>query len=116
MAMSFAAMVWRWLTVIVVRKGYDMTDAESLAYYAAIFAADAGEALYYNDRYTDEVAHMCIAVAKEAIRRSEATEEDFYTLAFVEAAAWELNQRHDATLEQMFEAGQRESDNLARRI
>ena len=90
-----------------------MTDAESLAYYAAVFAADAGEALYYNDRYTDEVAHMCIAVAKEAIRRSEATEEDFYTLAFVEQAANALNQCHAATLEEMFEAGQRESDNLA---
>jgi hypothetical protein len=49
-----------------------MTDAESLAYYAAIFAADAGtDALYYDDRYTDEMAHMCIAVAKEAIRRNE---------------------------------------------
>jgi len=90
-----------------------MTDAESLAYYAAVFAADAGEALYYNDRYTDEVAHMCIAVAKEAIRRSEATEEDFYTLAFVEQAANALNQCHAATLEEMFEAGQLESDNLA---
>ena len=93
-----------------------MTDAESLAYYAAVFAADAGEALYYNDRYTDEMAHMCIAVAKEAIRRSDATEEDFYTLAFVEAAAWELNQRHAATLEQMFDAGQMESDSLAGKI
>jgi hypothetical protein len=90
-----------------------MTDAESLAYYAAIFAADAGEALYYNDRYTDEMSELCIAVAKEAIRRSEATQRDFYTLAFVEAAAWALNQCHAATLEQMFDAGQMESDSLA---
>jgi hypothetical protein len=91
-----------------------MTDAESLAYYAAIFAADAGtDALYYDDRYTDEMAHMCIAVAKEAIRRNEATEDYFYTMAFVEAAAKALNQCHAATLEEMFEAGQMESDNLA---
>ena len=91
-----------------------MTEAESLAYYAAIFAADAGtDALYYDDRYTDEMAHMCVTVAKEAIRRSEATEDCFYTMAFVEAAANALNQCHAATLEEMFEAGQMESDNLA---
>ena len=56
---------------------------------------------------------MCIAVAKEAIRRSEATEEDFYTLAFVEEAGWALKQCHAATLEQLFEAGQRWSDVIA---
>ena len=91
-----------------------MTDAESLAFYAAIFAADAGtDALYYNDRYTVEMADLCIAVAKEAIRRNEATEDYFYTMAFVEAAANALNQCHAATLEQLFDAGQMESDSLA---
>jgi hypothetical protein len=34
-------------------------------------------------------------------------------MAFVEAAAKALNQCHAATLEEMFEAGQMESDNLA---
>jgi hypothetical protein len=89
-----------------------MTDAESLAFYTAVFAADAGtDALYSDERETTEdMAHMCIAVAKEAIRRSEATEEDFYTLVFVEAAGWALKQCHEATLEQLFEAGQRWSD------
>ena len=89
-----------------------MTDAESLAFYTAVFAADAGtDALYSDERETTEdMAHMCIAVAKEAIRRSEATEEDFYTLVFVEAAGWALKQCHEATLEQLFDAGQRWSD------
>ena len=90
-----------------------MNDVESLAFYAAVFAADAGtDALYY-ERYTEDMGALCVAVAKEAIRRSEITDEDFYTLAFVEAAGWALNQCHAATLEQLFEAGQRESDSLA---
>lgn len=90
-----------------------MTDAESLAFYAAVFAADAGtDALYY-ERYTEDMAHLCVTVAKEAIRRSEITDEDFYTLAFVEAAAWALNKCHAATLEQLLDAGQRESDSIA---
>jgi hypothetical protein len=91
-----------------------MTDAESLAFYAAVFAADAGtDALYTDDRDTEDMGGLCIAVAKEAIRRSEATEEDFYTLAFVEEAGWALKQCHEATLEQLFEAGQRWSDVIA---
>lgn len=90
-----------------------MNYAESLAFYAAVFAADAGtDALYY-ERYTEDMAAMCVAVAKEAIRRSEITDEDFYTLAFVEQAAYALNRCHSATLEQLFEAGQMESDMLA---
>jgi hypothetical protein len=90
-----------------------MNYAESLAFYAAVFAADAGtDALYY-ELYTEDMGALCVAVAKEAIRRSEITDEDFYTLAFVEAAAWALNQCHAATLEQLFEAGQRGSDSLA---
>lgn len=93
-----------------------MNYAESLAFYAAVFAADAGtDALYY-ERYTEDMAALCVAVAKEAIRRSEATDEDFYTLAFVEQAAHALNQCHAATLEQLFEAGQMESDSLAGRL
>ena len=88
-----------------------MTDAESLAFYTAVFAADAGtDALYTDDRDTEDMGALCIAVAKEAIRRSEATEEDFYTLVFVEAAGWALKQCHEATLEQLFEAGQKWSD------
>jgi hypothetical protein len=88
-----------------------MTDAESLAFYAAVFAADAGtDALYTDDRDTEDMGRLCIAVAKEAIRRSEITDGDFYTLVFVEAAGWALKQCHEATLEQLFEAGQRWSD------
>jgi hypothetical protein len=92
-------------------------DARDLARYAAIFAADAGaEALYYDDRYTDEMAELCVAVALEAIKRRDAAAEagkDFYACRFVEEAANALNQCHAATLEQMFDAGQMESDSLA---
>jgi hypothetical protein len=96
----------------------DLTrDARDLARYAAIFAADAEtDALYYNDRYTDEVADLCIAVAEEAIKRRDAAQEageDFYACAFVEEAAQALNYCHPSTLEQLFDAGQRESDSLA---
>lgn len=95
-----------------------MTHAEDLARYAAIFAADAGtDALYYNGRFiTDEMADLCVTVAKEAIKRRDAAKAagmDFYACAFVEAAANALNQCHAATLEQLFDAGQRESDSLA---
>ena len=92
-------------------------DARDLARYAAIFAADAGtDALYYNDRYTDEMADLCFDVAVEAITRRDAAEkagENFYACAFVEAAAQALNRCHAATLEQLFDAGQQESDALA---
>ena len=96
-----------------------MTYAEDLARYAAIFAADAGtDALYYGDRDTTDVVNLCLTVAKVAIvRRDEAREagRDFYACAFVEQAAEALNKCHAATLEQLFEAGQQESDALARR-
>lgn len=90
-----------------------MNYAESLAFYAAVFAADAGtDALYY-ERYTEDMAHLCVTVAKEAIRRSDMASGDFYTLAFVEEAARTLGQCHTATLAQMLDAGQRESDSIA---
>lgn len=93
-----------------------MTYAEDLARYAAIFAADAGtDALYYK-RYTDEMADLCVAVAKKAIWRrdiAQAAGRDFYACAFVEAAACALNKCHSATLEQLLDAGQMESDSLA---
>lgn len=92
-------------------------DAKDLARYAAIFAADAGtDALYYNDRYTDEMADLCFDVAVAAIERRDAAQkagEDFYACVFVEAAAQALNLCHAATLEQILDAGQRESDALA---
>lgn len=94
-----------------------MTYAEELARYAAIFAADAGtDALYYGDRYTDEMADLCLDVALEAIKRRDEAKEagkDFYACAFVEQAAQALNQCHAATLEQILDAGQQESDSLA---
>lgn len=94
-----------------------MTNAKDLARYAAIFAADAGtDALYYNHRYTDEMADICVDVALEAIKRRDAAfaaDEDFYACAFVEAAANALNKCHAATMEQLLDAGQRESDSLA---
>lgn len=97
-----------------------MTYAKDLARYAAIFACDAGsEALYYDDRYTDEMSELCIAVAEEAIKRRDAAKEageDFYACAFVEAAANALHQCHPATLEQLLDAGQIESDTIARKI
>ena len=96
-----------------------MTYAEELARYAAIFAADAGtDALYYGDRYTDEMANLCVAVASEAITRrnlANVAGKDFYACAFVESAAQALNQCHAATLAQLIDAGQQESDNLARK-
>lgn len=95
-----------------------MTDAEELAVYAAVFAADAGtDALYY-ERYTESIGALCVAVAKEAIRRREAAREAGYRFnatAFVEQAAYALNRCHSATLEQLLEAGQREADSLAGR-
>jgi hypothetical protein len=91
--------------------------ARDVARYAAIFAADAGtDALYYDDRYTDEMADLCVNVALEAIIRRNAAQaagENFYACAFVEAAANALNQCHAATLEQLLDAGQIESDSLA---
>jgi len=93
-----------------------MNDAEQLARYAAIFAADAGTDALYHWGDTDEVATLCVAVAKEAIERREAAVaagEDFYACAFVEAAANALNRCHLSTLEQLLDAGQRESDSLA---
>ena len=91
--------------------------SRDVARYAAIFAADAGTvALYHDERYTDEMADLCVDVALEAIKRRDAAKEageDFYACEFVEAAANVLNQCHEATLEQMFDAGQRASDSLA---
>jgi hypothetical protein len=92
-------------------------DARDLARYAAIFAADAGTvALYHDERYTDEMADLCFDVAVEAITRRDVAKEAgeyFYACEFVEAAANVLNQCHEATLEQMFDAGQRASDSIA---
>lgn len=88
----------------------DTTDTTRLARYAAVFAADAGtDALYYG-RYTHEVSDLCVAVAHEAITRAEAAKEDYYPLAFVEAAALALARNYNASLEQLFDAGQREVD------
>ena len=93
-----------------------MKYERALAYYASVFAADAGtDALYY-DRYTEEMAELCLAVAEEAIKRGNAAKaagERFNTLSFIEAAANALNQCHAATLDQLFDAGQQESDSLA---
>jgi hypothetical protein len=96
----------------------DMTLEEELIRYAAIFAADADTDALYHGRYTDGVAELCVNVAEAAILRREAAKEageDFYACAFVEQAAHELNHNHAATLEQLIDAGQRESDSLARR-
>jgi len=92
-------------------------DARDLARYAAIFAADAGTvALYHDERYTDEMADLCVDVALETIKRRDAAKEAgeyFYACEFVEAAAQLLNQCHAATLEQLLDAGQRASDSIA---
>jgi hypothetical protein len=93
-----------------------MTYDKALAYYAAVFAADAGTDALYHDRYTEDMARMCIAVAEEAIKRGEAAEAQgkrFHTLSFIEGAANALNTCHVATLEQLFDAGQMETDSLA---
>ena len=93
-----------------------MTYNKALPYYAAVFAADAGTDALYHDRYTEDMAEMCIAVANEAINRGNAAfhaDKRFYTLVFVEAAANALNQCPVATLDQLFDAGQMASDSLA---
>ena len=46
-----------------------MTYDKALAFYAAVFAADAGTDALYHDRYTEDMARLCIAVAEEAINR-----------------------------------------------
>jgi hypothetical protein len=89
-----------------------MTNEQDLARYAAIFAADAGtDALYYGDRITDDVALLCLAVAQEAIAFRDlafSRGEDFYAMAFVEAAANMLNRWPTSTLVQLIEAGEAE--------
>ena len=93
-----------------------MTYDKALAYYAAVFAADAGTDALYHDRYTEDMARLCIAVAEEAIKRGDAAyraKKRFHTLVFVEAAANALNTCHVATLDQLFDAGQTEVDWLA---
>jgi hypothetical protein len=89
-----------------------MNNAQDLARYAAIFAADAGtDALYYGDRITDDVALLCIAIAQEAIAFRDlalSRGEDFYPMAFVEAAANMLNRWPTSTLVQLIEAGEAE--------
>ena len=93
-----------------------MTYDRALAYYAAVFAADAGTDALYHDRYTEDMARMCIAVAEEAIKRGEAAEAQgkrFHTLVFIEGAANALNRCHAMTLEQLLDAGQMESESLA---
>jgi len=93
-----------------------MTPTIRLARYAAIFAADAGtDALYYGDRITDDVAWLSLAVAQEAIERSDAAEaagKDFYAQLFVEGAALALARFPSCTLEQLFEAGQLDVDSI----
>ena len=93
-------------------------DAKDLARYAAIFAADAGtDALYLNyERDTDVMVELCLMVAEETLRRRDAADavvEDFYACAFVEQAALLLRENPTASLEQLLDAGQRESDALA---
>lgn len=93
-----------------------MTYDKALAYYAAIFAADAGTDALYHNRYTEDMARMCIAVAEEAIKRGNAAEAQgkrFHTLVFIEGAANALNRCHAMTFEQLFDAGQMETDSLA---
>ena len=96
------------------------TMNESAARYAIIFAADAGTTALYNreggERYTEEVFELAAAVGNEAERRRIEAEEagrDFYALAFAEQAANLLRARPDAGIEELFAAGQSESDNIA---
>ena len=96
-----------------------MTYDRALAYYAAVFAADAGTDALYHNRYTEDMARMCIAVAEEAIKRGQEAcgvsrdKKRFHTLVFIEGAANALNRCHAMTLEQLLDAGQMESDSLA---
>ena len=91
-----------------------------LARYAAVFAADAGtDALYYGERITDDVANLCLAIAEEAIAFRDlalSRGEDFYPLAFVEAAAQALAADHSATHVKLVEAGQAEVDMIIGKI
>lgn len=95
-----------------------MTNTTRTAAYAAIFAADAGTDALYRDRDTTDVADLCVAVAEEATSRKAAADAegcDFYPVAFVEQAAAALRANPEATIEQLFAAGQAECDSLARR-
>ena len=88
---------------------------DSVARYAAIFAADAGEQALYLNRTTDEVADLCVAVADEAVKRRDAAfakGEDYYAMAFVETAASWLSNHPRATFLELCLAGQREVDML----
>lgn len=97
---------------------------EDAARYAIIFAADAGpEALYgYNitdentHRYTDDVVELATLVGNQAERLrkdAEAARRDFFPVAYAEQAAQKLRSNPQATLDELFAAGQAESDSIA---
>jgi hypothetical protein len=88
---------------------------DSVARYAAVFAADAGEQALYLNRTTDEVADLCVAVADEVVKRRDAAlakGEDYYAMAFVETAASWLSNHPRATFLELCHVGQREVDLL----
>lgn len=103
------------------------TDAinENAARYAIIFAADAGtDALYAygiegkEHRVTDEVVNLATQIGNIAEGRrkdAERDRRDFYPVAFVEQAAAALRDNPHASIHDLCEAGQAESDSIARR-
>lgn len=85
--------------------------------YATIFAADVSiDAQLDSELNTEEFCQLSIDIGKIAAKRNDAARaagEDFYPVAFVEQAAQRLNQKPDATLDELLAAGQRECDSLA---
>lgn len=87
--------------------------------YAVIFAADCEPdaiAAHNPDDTTESFTTLSVTIGYEAARLCDfarADERDFYPVAYVEQAAQYFNRYPNATLAQLMEAGQLESDSIA---
>lgn len=97
--------------------GYENTAA--FVRYAVIFASDCEPSTIANahpDQATTTFAALAIAlghIADDKAGKAREAKEDFYPVAYVEAAAQYFNRYPAATLAQLMEAGQLESDAIA---
>lgn len=95
-------------------------ETSSWVRYAVIFASDCNPeavAVYHEDDCTSAFAALSIALGQEAATRARIARNegrDFYPVAFVEAAAVFFNKYPAPKLHDLIEAGQLESDAIAR--
>lgn len=87
--------------------------------YAVIFAADCEPdaiAAHNPDEATEAFTRLSLTIGDRAARLravNSACGRDFYPVAYVEQAAQYFNRYPNATLAQLMEAGQLESDSIA---